>query len=232
VHFQRGRVVLHRHFHGDRLGLLKTAWVLGDDERGLLLWVPQGAPMLDRKAVDGRGLRAMPFPEWFATETKLWEVTWHGPGVLMYLPPGQDHSIWVFRDAGGRFTGYYVNLEECGVRWDDGDVAGVDIVDQDLDIWVPAPRARERLTWVWKDEEEFAERLAYPQRYWVSDGDAVRAEGRRVIKLIEAGAFPFNGDLLAYQPDPQWTVPSAVPAGWERPRVFPGGGCAPSPVSS
>ena len=236
MRFERGRVVLHRHFHGDRLGLLKTAWVLADDERGLLLWVPQGAPMLDRKAVDGRGLRAMPFSEWITTDTKLWEVTWRGPGILKYLPPGQDYSVWLFRSAQGEFAGYYVNLEEHGVRWDDGDTAGVDIVDQDLDSWVPAPPtapgSAERLIWRWKDEEEFAERLAYPGHYWVADGDAVRAEGLRVVKLIEAGEFPFNGDLLAERPDPQWAPPASVPPGWDRPRVFPGGGSSPSPMSS
>ena len=136
--WDRGRVVLHRHFQGARLGLLKTAFVLADDERGLRLWVPLGAPMLDRRAVDGRGLRAMPFSQWLRTDTKLWEVTWRGPGVLKFLPPGQNHSVWLFRSGDGRFTGYYVNLEEAGVRWDDGDIAGVDIVDQDLDIWAPA----------------------------------------------------------------------------------------------
>ena len=75
---------------GARLGLLKTAFVLADDERGLWLWVPLGAPMLDRRAVDGRGLRAMPFSQWLRIDTKLWEVTWRGPGVLMFLPPGAE----------------------------------------------------------------------------------------------------------------------------------------------
>jgi hypothetical protein len=215
VGFDRGRVVLHRHFQGARLGLLKTAYVLADDERGLLLWVPLGAPMLDRRAVDGRGLRAMPFSEWLVTDTKLWEVTWRGPGVLKLLPPGRDHSVWLFRTGEGRFTGYYVNLEEAGVRWDDGDIAGVDIVDQDLDIWKPADSGK---AWRWKDEEEFTERLAYPE-YWVHDGDAVRREGERVAKAIEAGEFPFDGSLLTEQPDLMWTMPAAVPAGWDRPRA-------------
>lgn len=225
--WERGRVVLHRHFQGPRLGLLKTARVLADDERGLLLWVALGAPMLDRRAVDGRGLRAMPFSEWLVTETKLWEVVWRGPGILKFLPPGEDYSVWVFRDGDGRFRGYYVNLEEAAVRWDDGDAAGVDIVDQDLDIWVPADSAPDSAadgwagarSWQWKDEEEFAERLAYAGHYWVNDGDAVRAQGRRIAALIEAGRFPFNGDLLKESPDPDWPSIDNVPAGWDRPRA-------------
>lgn len=211
----RGRIVVHRHFQGPRLGLLKTARVLADDERGLLLWVALGSPMLDRRAVDGRGLRAMPFREWIKTETKLWDVTWRGPGILKYLPPGRDHSVWLFRDGAGRFTGYYVNLEESGVRWDDGHIAGVDIVDQDLDIWVPPDGM-----WTWKDVDEFNERLAFRKHYWVKDGNAVRAEGLRITEAIEDGVFPFDGTLLAELPDPEWVVPQQVPDGWDRPRAL------------
>jgi hypothetical protein len=207
-------VVLHRHFQGARLGLVKTAQVMADDDRGLLLWVPRGAPMLDRKAVDGRGLRAMPFSEWIVTETRLWETTWRGPGILKVLPPGEDYSVWLFRHDSGEFRGWYVNLEEAGVRWDDATVAGVDIVDQDLDIWVEPDR-----TWSWKDEEEFAERLAYPHHYWVTDGDAVRETGERVVKRIEAGEFPFDSSLLGVTGDPLWTGALSVPLGWDRSRA-------------
>jgi hypothetical protein len=214
MRFSPGQVILHRHFHGDSLALLKTSVVAADDDRGLLLWVPRGAPMLDRRAVDGRGLRAMPFEEWIRTETELKRVGWNGHGVLMLLPPGEAYSLWWLRDDSGALRALYVNLEEPGVRWDDGHVAGVDIVDQDLDILV-----RPDGSWVWKDEEEFVERLAFPDHYWVHDEAAVRAEGERLIKKIEAGEFPFDGSYLDFQPDPAWTVPAAVPPGWERPRV-------------
>jgi predicted RNA-binding protein associated with RNAse of E/G family len=157
----------------------------------------------------------MPYKEWITTETKLWEVAWRGPGIVKFLPTGRDHSVWVFRDGHGRFTGYYVNLEESGVRWDDGDIAGVDIVDQDLDIWVPPDGL-----WMWKDVEEFNERLRFREHYWVTDGDAVRAEGLRLTKDIEAQVFPFDGALLAEAPDPEWVVPERVPDGWDRPRAL------------
>lgn len=214
MYFSPGRVILHRHFHGHRLGLLKTTIVVSDDEQGLLLWVPRGTPMLDRKTVDGRGLRALPFSEWIETETKLWEVVWTGPSLLKWLPRDRDHSVWFFRDDQDQFSRWYVNLEESGVRWDDGHVAGVDIVDQDLDIVV-----RPDLSWRWKDEEEFVERLAYPEHYWVHDEAAVRAEGERVIKQIEAGMFPFDGTWCDLRPDPHWTLLDRVPEGWQRARA-------------
>lgn len=214
MRFESGRVILHRHFQGDRLGLLKTATVVRDDDQGLLLWVPRGTPMLDRRAVDGRGLRAMPFAEWIDTDTRLWEVAWNGRSVLKWLPRDADHSVWFFWNDDDRFRSWYVNLEEGGVRWDDGEIGGVDIVDQDLDIVAQPDRS-----WRWKDEEEFVERLAYPEHYWVHDEASVRAEGERVAKLIEAGAFPFDGTWLGFTPDPGWTVRDRVPAGWERPRA-------------
>ena len=81
-------------------------------------------------------------------------------------------------------------------------MAGVDIVDQDLDVVV-----RPDLTWQWKDEDEFAERLAFPEHYWVSDEKAVRAEGERVIRLAEAGAFPFDGRGVTSPRLPEWDSP-------------------------
>ena len=44
--------------------------------------------------------------------------------MLKFLPAGAAHSVWWFRDDAGTFTSWYVNLEEPGVRWDDGVAAG------------------------------------------------------------------------------------------------------------
>src|SRR2546421_2731504 len=210
--FEPGRLILHRNVRLGRVGLVRPGRVISDDERGLLIWVAQRSVVAHEVAEDGRGMRAMPFAEWTTLAYRLEMGTWNGPGVLMFTPPRTAHSVWWFRTPEDRFAGWYVNLEEPAVRWDDGDVAGIDMVDQDLDIWVPPDRS-----WQWKDEEEFVERLAFPDHYWVSDEAAVRAEGRRVVKLIEAGEFPFDGTWCDFQPDPQWTVPASLPAGWDRP---------------
>jgi hypothetical protein len=73
------------------------------------------------------------------------------------------------------------------------------------------------LSWRWKDEDEFTERLAHPEHYWVPDSAAVRAEGRRVIEQAEAGEFPFDGTWCDFAPDPAWPVPTVLPEGWDRP---------------
>ncbi len=210
--FEPGRVVLHRNVRHGRIGWVRPARVVSDDDRGLLLWLARGTVVVNEVAADGRGMRAMPFTEWLGLDYRLQVGTWQGPGVLKLLRPGAAHSVWWFRTDAGDFTNWYVNLEEPGVRWVDGDVAGVDIVDQDLDVVVRPDRS-----WQWKDEGEFTERLAFADRYWVSDEAAVRAEGLRVIDQIEAGEFPFDGTWVDFAPDPSWSVPTVLPAGWDRP---------------
>jgi hypothetical protein len=217
MRFSPGQLILHRNVRRGRVGWVRPGRVISDDARGLVLWIASGSVAGSEVADDGRNMRDMPFTEWVARPSYRVAVhRWEGPGVLKLLPSGPDgfaaHSVWWFRDAAGEFTGWYVNLEAPGVRWDDGELAGVDIIDQDLDIWVPPDRR-----WQWKDEEEFAERLAVPEHYWVPDAAPVRAEGERVIKLIEAGEFPFDGTWCDFRPDPAWPVPDRLPAGWDRP---------------
>lgn len=212
--FAPGRLIMHRNVRRGRIGWVRSARVVSDDERGLLVWIARGAPVAHEVADDGRGMRAMPFAEWLSRSYRLATGVWAGPPLLKFLPTGADHSVWLFRDAEDRFAHWYVNLEEHGVRWDDGEVAGVDVVDQDLDIVVDPD-----LSWRWKDEEEFVERLAFPDGYWVPDEAAVRAEGLRVVRMIEAGEFPFDGTWRDFVPDPGWTVPASLPPGWDRPPV-------------
>jgi hypothetical protein len=217
MRFERGRLIMHRNVRRGRLGWVRPARVVSDDERGLLVWIGRGSPVANEVAADGRGMRAMPFTEWLGLSYRLRLGTWNGPPLLKFHPTGAAHSVWWFRDpVTDRFAHWYVNLEEPGVRWDDGAVAGLDVVDQDLDVVV-----RPDGGWSWKDEEEFVERLAHPEHYWVADEAAVRAEGERVIKLAEAGEFPFDGTWCDFAPDPAWTVPDRLPAGWARPPARP-----------
>jgi hypothetical protein len=212
--FAPGRVVLHRNTRRGRLGFARPTRVVSDDERGLLLWMPRGTISVHEVAADGRTQRSMPFSEWVTLGYRLDHGTWLGPGILLFFPSGAEHSVWFSRTDEGTFTGWYVNLEEHAVRWDDGDTAGIDVVDQDLDIVVAPDR-----TWQWKDEDEFTERLAFPDHYWVRDEAAVRAEGHRVIKQIEAADFPFDGTWTDWTVPPGWEIPAALPAGWDRPVV-------------
>ena len=212
--FAEGRLVLHRDTHHGRIAFAHPGRVVSDDERGLLLWVARGSVIAVEATLDGRSPRDMTFAEWVAAPRAPRLTSWRGPGVLRFFPAGADHSVWFFRTDDGGFRNWYVNLEESAVRWDDGHLAGIDVIDQDLDIEATRDGA-----WQWKDEDEFAERLALPEHYWVPDEAAVRAEGRRVIKQIEAAEFPFDGTWTDFRPDPAWPVPTELPPGWDRPVV-------------
>ena len=207
-------MVLSRDFHTDIMSRVSAALVVSDDERGLLLWIPHGAATCGLRTLDGRALRTVPFGEWVNQELRLVRGAWRAPGILKLLPPDAAHSVWWFWRPDGTFKGWYVNLEEPAVCWDDGELAGVDTCDQDLDIWVSPD-----LSWEWKDVDELTERLGYPEHYWVADPDAVWAAGRRVLRTVEAGGFPFDGSFCDFQPDPQWRTPAAFPQGWDRPRA-------------
>lgn len=214
MRFETGRLILHRNVRRGRLGWVRPARVVSDDDRGLLLWLARDSPVANEVTVDGRGMRAMPFTEWITSSYRLAPGRWIGPPVLKFLPIGAAHSVWWWFGEDGRFVDWYVNLEEPGVRWDDGAVAGVDVIDQDLDVVVRPDRS-----WAWKDEDEFAERLAHPEHYWVPDEAAVRAEGERVIKQAEAGQFPFDGTWCDFTPPSDWFAPTDLPSGWDRPPV-------------
>ncbi|MFC7547633.1 DUF402 domain-containing protein [Plantactinospora sp. GCM10030261] len=214
MRFERGRLIVHRNVRRGRIGWARPSRVVADDDRGLLLWLARDSPTAHEVTAAGLTMRAVPFTEFVAADHRLEPGRWIGPPILMFLPTGAAHSVWWWFHDDGRFANWYVNLEEPGVRWDDGSVAGVDAVDQDLDIVVAPDR-----TWRWKDEDEFVERLAFPEHYWVTDEAAVRAEGERVVKQIESGDFPFDGRWTDFVPDPSWTAPAELPAGWDRPPV-------------
>ncbi|WP_198537567.1 MULTISPECIES: DUF402 domain-containing protein [Frankia] len=212
--FVPGEVVVHRSFTTKRLVFVRAGHVVGHDERGLRLWIPHGCPMAVELSTDGRGLRDMPFAEWIRQSTVLVTRPWPGPNILMLIPPAGAHSVWWFWDRQGRFARWYINLEAPAVAWRYDGLVGVDTTDHDLDLWVCPDR-----TWQWKDEHELAERLAFPEHYWVTDAAAVRAEGERLLRLVEARAFPFDGTWCDFQPDPSWRTPDTLPPGWDRPRA-------------
>ena len=201
-------MVRRQYMRDDLLARVWVGRVAAHDERGLWMWIAAGSPYLDIGAADGRRFRELPFADWGRTAKALHSYTWNGDR-LMFHPPGEAYSVW-FRFTDGRFDSWYVNLEEPASVWDDGHLAGVDTVDQDLDVVVQPDR-----TWRWKDEEEFAARTGRPGYFDAAEARAIRAEGERLVKLIEAGEFPFDGTHTGFRPDPGWG-PLTLPAGWDR----------------
>jgi hypothetical protein len=193
--FAPGQTIVRRYFRGDHVGWAQAVRVIADDTNGLRLWLPVGAGFAWRVDANGKPLRAASISEFGAG--RLISHEWRDANVLMLLRPGMAHSVWwFFRERA--FTGWYVNLESPACRGPDR----IDSVDHHLDIIV-SPERR----WQWKDEDEFAACTDQPGFWTAAAAREIRAEGKRVIEEIEAGAFPFDGTWCEFQPDPTWPLP-------------------------
>ena len=204
---------MHRNVRRGRIGWVRAARVVRDDERGLWLWVGPGAPVA-RGDRDGRGMRAVPFTEWTTECYRLASGPVERPPLLEFLPTGAAHSVWFFRDAQGRFASWYVNLEEPGVRWDDG-AGGRGGRGR------PGPgRGGPSRPQLAVEGRGRVRRAAGATRthYWVTDEKAVRAEGRRVIAAGRGGRVPVRRHLVRLRPPADWTSPTDCrPAGTGHP---------------
>lgn len=215
VIFEPGEIVYMRHFQRDAVAGIFPCRAARHDDEGLLLWAEQGSPSWYTITRDGRWMRQMPLTEWVAAP-KVASKGSFAHSLLSWHPTGADYSIRFFWHD-GVFTAWYANLELPFQMWRHNGLSGGDTVDWDLDIWIEPDRS-----WRWKDEDEFTERLAQPEHYWVDDEARVRAAGEEVVKLIEAGAFPFDGTWVDFQPDPAWEpLPHTDPPAWmwELPRA-------------
>jgi protein associated with RNAse G/E len=210
VQLVRGQTVYMRHFQRGQVGGLFPLQVVEHRGDGVLLWAPMGTTYWHFVMADGRTMPETPLVEWSAGR-HLPAARTIRRSLLSWHPDGADYSIrWFFEPDGG-FHAWYANLEEPGVVWRDGDLAGLDTVDWDLDIWVYPD-----LRWEWKDEELFHSRLSTPDAYWVDDADRVWRAGREVVELVESGQFPFDGTWCDFVPDPAWPPMSRdLPSGWD-----------------
>jgi hypothetical protein len=210
VKFAPGEVLVRRHWRGGRVSALYLVRVAADDERGLRLWLPAGSPYWRLVADDGDTHRDTPIDR--LRTPRLDRQIWSGSDTLIWMPENRPYSVyWLWTD--GIFSGWHANLEEPYVRWADRGCAGVDTADQALDVVIRPDR-----TWRWRDEDEFHARTGHPLYWTESQATQIRATADRLVKLAEAGDFPFDGTWCGFRPDASWTVP-ALPAGFDRPRA-------------
>jgi hypothetical protein len=204
----QGQTVLRRDIRPD--GTIGTVWtgrVVRDDDRGTLIWQAIGSQVMHRTTLDGAPIRPLSLVERLSAPTMLSPTAWYGSNVLIWTTPAEAYSVWWFFEPDGTFEGWYVNLEAPARRWSDC----LDITDHELDMWVEPDRS-----WSWKDEDELAERVGHPDFWTVTEGDAIRAAGERVVPLIEAGTYPFDGTFTDFTPDPDWQ-PTILPPRWDLP---------------
>ncbi len=179
--------------------------VVRDDPDCVAHSIPFGTAYLIRTFPDGSALpRVMTIDEFQAYETVLSWKHWKRH-ALVTVGPGAAHAIRAWWSEDWTFGGWYVNLQQPLQRTATGFITE----DHFLDILVSPD-----LSWRWKDEDELE--LAV-ERGRVSAGQsrAIRDEGERVVRMIECSAFPFDGSLTEWRPDPAWPVP-VLESRWTR----------------
>lgn len=189
--FDTGQVITRRYLRGQWCTWLQPMQVISDDETGLLLWQPAGSDFA--RLIDADGNTPHEVTPDRMRDPRLTIDTWHGD-VLILMLPETAYSVWWFFQEGD-FTGWYVNLEAPYVRRHDG----VETKDLVLDIVVTPQRQ-----WEWKDIHEFDRRTGHPLYFDSAAAAAIRAEGQRLVRLIEAGDFPFDGTHTDFRPEPGW----------------------------
>ncbi len=207
MQWQRGDTALLRY---RRLGPVTYALpttVVDDGEQLTMLYLRPGTSIKRRVLADGRPTpRDIPYAEQAALPVIIGDGHWTSNHALILVRRGDAHDIRLFwSEKDWTFRGFYVNLQRSVKRVR----VGFDTADHVLDIFVEPDGS-----WHWKDEDELAAAVEIG-RFTTAEADAIRAEGQRVIRRIEAGTWPFDAGYERWRPDPSWTLP-VLPDDWER----------------
>jgi len=137
---------------------------------------------------------------------QLVPIQWRDTDVLMLVTPGSSHAVYVMWETGQtKLRCWYIDFQEPLRRTN----LGFDTMDQFLDIVISADKS----AWHWKDEDEFAEAVAIGV-YSPEEARCIRAEGERVINLLQTRQSPFCDDWEKWSPPAEWDIP-AMPEGWD-----------------
>lgn len=187
--------------------LIAPVRVVEDGATRTIVFLASGSPIKVHADRDGNPLlRSVPLLQRERAIASLADDTWTRNHALMIHEPHRLGAVWLlWSETDWSFQSYYVNLQAPIER----SSAGFDTEDYLLDI-VVAPD----LSWRWKDEDEFAIAIEHELISPVLL-HAVRAEGRRFIRELEAGQWPFGHGLESWRPDPDWDTPE-LPAGWDQ----------------
>lgn len=204
-HWNFGDEIVLRYRRHQPVDIVFPVRVIEDTPERVSVFLCEGTGYKGQATKDGRPLgREVPFLERECLIQGVCDKTWSGNHVLMVQQPEESYAVWFFWNASDwSFIGYYVNLQASLERI----IVGFDTLDYLLDIVVDPDQ-----TWRWKDEDEFSEaRVAGILSPDVCE--AALAASERAIVDIESGHWPFDGSLVGWRPDPNWTIP-LLPDNW------------------
>jgi uncharacterized protein len=194
-----GDSVLLRYVHEGRVSRVLPMTVIEDTGDRTALYVPSGTSMLTRCGPAGRPIpRELPYAERFGLPWTLCEDTWGGAEMVLLVPVGAPFGIWAVFGDGWRLREWYVNLQEPLRRTS----IGFDSADNVLDVVVEPDLS----AWRWKDEHELEEAVRVG-RFTRAEAEAVREDGHRAVRTLEARDWPFDRDWSGWRPDPAWPAP-------------------------
>ncbi len=190
-----------------RYGLgAEAMWVVRDDARGLVGWLPSGSQRVAMVPADGSALRGHDLVSRFEVPRALRQSWWQGSGVLRIAPTAKPWSIWYFTEDDGSFGGHYVNLELPHLRSSDEPVS-ISTRDLILDVWIDAAG-----TWL-KDEDELDAAVASSRRFSAEDAASVRTIAAAAHQeLVVDRSWPMNEAWEDWRPPQNWIEPGVLPA--------------------
>jgi hypothetical protein len=199
MHCSPGDIVVMRGVLAGKLWWAYPAYLVQDTPELLALYWPVGTPTW-------RPIRRPTVQDELHNRVQLHCRNWSDNDVLSLNPTGAAHSIEVmWQERSHRLRCWYVHLQEP-LRHTP---IGFDTMDQMLDIVI----SPDQTSWRWKDEDEFAEaeRIGV---YSPHKARTIRAEGEKVIGLLQAHASPFSDGWESWLPPAEWAIPNFLP-GWE-----------------
>jgi hypothetical protein len=200
VRWSAGDIIVMRGILKGKLWWACPAYIVLDTYELLVLYWPVGTPTrspIKRPTVQDE----------LDNRIALEERNWTDNNVLSMNIRGAAHSIELMREAStDMIRCWYVQLQEPLRRTR----MGFDTMDQMLDIVI----SPDRLKWRWKDEAEFSEAEEIGV-YSHAKAKSIRAEGERVIDMLNANASPFCDGWEDWNPPAEWTIPT-FPEGWEK----------------
>jgi hypothetical protein len=196
--WKSGDHVVLREVWDGRIWTARPAIVVEDSPEVIALFLANGSQW--KRPFDAQGMpKRIPAGDW-----TLGDDLWNND-VVRVSPPGERFSILPFRDEGGAFHFWYLNIETPLER----SSLGFDYMDQTLDIIIDANLRG----WRWKDEEELAEAVSQAV-YSREQADGIRRGGEGALERFFSRKPPFDRDWENWRPDPEWMVPQLF-GDWE-----------------
>ncbi|WP_329206534.1 DUF402 domain-containing protein [Streptomyces sp. NBC_01696] len=197
-----GQILRWNLFIGGHLSSSVPVRLVARTDHGQVVWLETDTPMWRTELPRGAHLRDIAPEHRPAHGYPATAGRWPLGSALIHQPTGAGHAVFWFFGRRQKFAGWYVNLEHRTHHGED-----IDVADHELDITVAADRS-----WRWKDERSFAEKTGHPAYWSAKEAGAIRAEGERVARLAESGAFPFDGSWCDFKPPSHWPTPPRGPA--------------------